>query len=114
MQIAHAPKAFASGAFDKKTGVRAAFIEVLKKKFPDYGLTYSVGGKISFDVFPNGWDKTYCLQFVKEFEEVHFFGDKTAKGGNDYEIYMHPGVKGHSVTGPVNTVEQCKQAFNCQ
>ena len=24
-----------------------------------------------------GWDKTYCLQFVKEFDEVHFFGDKT-------------------------------------
>lgn len=27
--------------------------------------------------FVQGWDKTYCLQFVQEFEEVHFFGDKT-------------------------------------
>lgn len=24
-----------------------------------------------------GWDKTYCLRYVEEFEEVHFFGDKT-------------------------------------
>ena len=25
-----------------------------------------------------GWDKTYCLQFVEEeFSEIHFFGDKT-------------------------------------
>ena len=25
-----------------------------------------------------GWDKTYCLQFVeKEYDEIHFFGDKT-------------------------------------
>lgn len=24
-----------------------------------------------------GWDKTYCLQFVDEFETIHFFGDKT-------------------------------------
>ena len=24
-----------------------------------------------------GWDKTYCLQFLEEFETVHFFGDKT-------------------------------------
>ena len=24
-----------------------------------------------------GWDKTYCLRFVEEFDEVHFFGDKT-------------------------------------
>lgn len=24
-----------------------------------------------------GWDKTYCLRYVEEFDEVHFFGDKT-------------------------------------
>lgn len=24
-----------------------------------------------------GWDKTYCLRFIPEFETVHFFGDKT-------------------------------------
>ena len=25
-----------------------------------------------------GWDKTYCLQFVeKDFDDIHFFGDKT-------------------------------------
>jgi phosphomannomutase len=29
-----------------------------------------------------GWDKTYCLQFVEEeFPEIHFFGDKT------FEVY---------------------------
>ena len=39
------------------------------------------GGQISFDVFPNGWDKTYCLRHLKgeAFDEIHFFGDKTAK-----------------------------------
>lgn len=27
---------------------------------------------------PQGWDKTYCLRFVKDdFDEIHFFGDKT-------------------------------------
>lgn len=31
-------------------------------------------------VFPQGWDKTFCLQFIeKEFHEIHFFGDKTYK-----------------------------------
>ena len=26
-----------------------------------------------------GWDKTYCLQFVEAdgFDDIHFFGDKT-------------------------------------
>jgi hypothetical protein len=29
-----------------------------------------------------GWDKTYCLQFVeKEYSEIHFFGDKTFEVG---------------------------------
>lgn len=29
-------------------------------------------------VFPRGWDKTFCLQYVEnEFSEIHFFGDKT-------------------------------------
>ena len=54
-------------------------MKVLKEKFADYGLTFSIGGQISFDIFPNGWDKTFCLQHVadEEFEEIHFFGDKT-------------------------------------
>ena len=29
-----------------------------------------------------GWDKTYCLQFVeKEHSEIHFFGDKCFEVG---------------------------------
>lgn len=68
-------------AYDKIHGVRAKFVETLKEKFPEYGLTYSIGGQISFDVFPKGWDKTYCLQHVeKDFGTIHFFGDKTYQG----------------------------------
>ncbi|KAG8908212.1 Phosphomannomutase, partial [Tulasnella sp. 417] len=59
--------------------VRAKFVQKLKETFPQYDLTYSIGGKISFDVFPRGWDKTYALKHVEDegFEEIHFFGDKT-------------------------------------
>ncbi|KAI0825858.1 eukaryotic phosphomannomutase [Irpex lacteus] len=99
--------------YDKKTHVRETFIKVLKEKFPDYGLTYSIGGKISFDVFPNGWDKTYCLNHVadEKFEEIHFFGDKTYKGGNDHEIYEDPRTIGHSVTKPEDTIKILKEEF---
>ena len=60
-------------------GVREAFVKVLQEKFADFGLTFAIGGQISFDVFPNGWDKTFCLNHVADegFEEIHFFGDKT-------------------------------------
>ncbi|KAF7370849.1 Eukaryotic phosphomannomutase [Mycena sanguinolenta] len=100
-------------AYDKQHNVRAKFIEVLKEKFPDYGLTYSIGGKISFDVFPHGWDKTYCLKHVadEEFEEIHFVGDKTQPGGNDYEIYADPRTIGHSVDGPAHTIRLLKEKF---
>lgn len=40
---------------------------------------FTLGGQISFDVFPQGWDKTYCLKHVElaGFKAIHFFGDKT-------------------------------------
>jgi len=61
--------------------VRTAFVKVLQEKFADYGLTFAIGGQISFDVFPSGWDKTYALRHVENegFEEIHFFGDKTSE-----------------------------------
>lgn len=97
--------------YDKEAKVREQFVTVLKKKFADYGLTYSIGGQISFDVFPTGWDKTYALQFVDHFKEIHFFGDKTYEGGNDYEIYTSPRTIGHSVKNPDETIAICKETF---
>lgn len=50
-------------------------------------------------------DKTYCLQFVKDsYTDIHFFGDKTELGGNDYEIYNSSRVIGHKVRGPDDTI----------
>ena len=56
-------------------------MDILREKFSDYGLTFLIGGKIFFDIFPNGWDKTFCLRHVadEQFEEIHFFGDSTHK-----------------------------------
>jgi phosphomannomutase len=74
-------------------------VEVLQKEFAHLGLTYSIGGQISFDVFPTGkftiqtqlqpvydalpslgWDKTYSLRHIEPegFTEIHFFGDKVS------------------------------------
>ena len=138
--------------FDNAHGVRKAMIAALQKEFPDIGLKYSIGGQISFDAFPVGWDKTFCLQFLKAdgkgaealasaaaaaardaasgagsspaaarradllarvagFDEIHFFGDKTFPGGNDFEIFSHPDVKGHTVTGPEDTMKQVRALF---
>uniref|UniRef100_A0A1A9UTR2 Phosphomannomutase n=1 Tax=Glossina austeni TaxID=7395 RepID=A0A1A9UTR2_GLOAU len=93
-------------AFDKEHQVRSKMIKVLQKEFADIDLTYSIGGQISFDVFPKGWDKTYSLRYIEanyKFKEIHFFGDKTEPGGNDYEIYMDPRTISHKVVSPSDT-----------
>jgi len=98
--------------FDKKEKVRENMIKEFKSKLPDLAkkLKCSIGGQISFDVFPHGWDKTYCLRFVKDhgFKEIHFFGDKTYEGGNDYEIFHDERTIGHTVKSPKETEELIK------
>mmetsp|Transcript_41582 Transcript_41582/g.67476 ORF Transcript_41582/g.67476 Transcript_41582/m.67476 type:complete len:247 (-) Transcript_41582:75-815(-) len=94
--------------YDKIHHVREKLVSILEEKFASYNFKYSIGGQISFDVFPIGWDKTFCLRFLNEFREVHFFGDKTSPGGNDYEIFSSERTVGHTVTSPEDTVAQCK------
>ncbi|XP_078043511.1 phosphomannomutase [Augochlora pura] len=94
--------------YDMENQIRRKFIQVLKKQFSDLPLSYSIGGQISFDVFPNGWDKTYCLRHLRGYHEVHFFGDQTLQGGNDYEIYESHLTVGHRVTCPEDTIKQLK------
>lgn len=97
--------------YDKTAKVREQFVAALSKEFADLNLTYSIGGQISFDVFPSGWDKTYSLQFVDHFKEIHFFGDKTYAGGNDHEIYESSRTIGHSVKNPIETMGMCEKLF---
>ncbi|VAH98240.1 unnamed protein product [Triticum turgidum subsp. durum] len=82
--------------YDKVHNVRPQMVSVLRDKFSHLNLTFSIGGQISFDVFPKGWDKTYCLRYLEEFKEIHFFGDKTYKGGNDHEIFESDRTVGHT------------------
>ncbi|CAG9481247.1 unnamed protein product [Plasmodium vivax] len=81
----------------------------LMRSFSQFGLTFSIGGQISIDCFPSGWDKTFCLRHIDGlFSEVLFFGDKTEEGGNDYEIFHDQRVRGFSVKSPDETEEIIK------
>ena len=93
----------------------------LKKHWRDYllthenttNLTFSIGGQISIDVFPEGWDKTYCLQFVEDkYDRILFFGDKTDMGGNDYEIYTSEKTESYKVLNPEDTIQKLSTTFN--
>lgn len=120
-------------------------VKILQEKFAHLGLTFAIGGQISFDVFPHGklsrifcsrlsrssaiprgriamqmdiadgpgWDKTYSLKHIEDegFDQIHFFGDKTFPGGNDYEIFEDPRTIGHTVTSPEHTQQLLEELF---
>ena len=102
--------------YDKIHNIRKEFVASLKKEFLGEGLTFSIGGQISFDVFPDGWDKRFCLNYLKNdgFREIHFFGDKTMEGGNDFEIFNDDRTIGHTVTSPEDTRAQVTKLLSMQ
>lgn len=99
--------------YDNEHKIRLKMIEAMKEKFQEVDLRYAIGGQISFDVYPNGWDKSFCLSRIpcEKFKEIHFFGDQTKIGGNDYEIYSHPLTIGHHVNSFKNTEEILIEMF---
>lgn len=98
---------------DKINHYRINMIKTLKETFPDLDLEYSIGGQISFDVYPKGTNKSFCLDYLKNVaSNIHFFGDKTAVGGNDHEIYVDERVIGHHVNNYKETIEICKHILN--
>jgi phosphomannomutase len=80
--------------------------------FPDLPLEIAIGGQISIDIYPTGLNKTRCLQYIENmYDEIHFIGDKTMEGGNDYEIYNDKRVIGHTTTDPIYTENIIYQSF---
>ena len=109
---------------DKKEKVREKLIQNIKRDWNNYcyfdedsfqelnKMRFSIGGQISFDIFPEGWDKTYCLQFVEhKYDKIYFFGDKTFEGGNDFEIYNDKRVEGYSVKKYNETINNLHNLF---
>lgn len=99
--------------YDKFHKIRDNMVKVLEEKFADkLNLKFSIGGQISIDCFIQGWDKRFCLQhFDASKMDIHFFGDKTSPGGNDFEIFQDSRTVGHTVVDPDDTIAQCKKIF---
>ena len=74
-------------SWDKEAGEREKIVSILRKKYED--LTFNVGGQISIDVSPSGYDKSRSIPYLREWHDgcsIHFFGDKLQPGGNDYPV----------------------------
>ncbi|ETN76970.1 eukaryotic phosphomannomutase [Necator americanus] len=96
--------------YDKEHQIREKFVRALQENFSRYGLCFVIGGQISVDAYPVGWDKTYCLQYIeKDYDKIYFFGDKTMPGGNDHAIFEDPRTIGHTVVDPADMKKQVEQ-----
>ncbi|KAM9779919.1 phosphomannomutase 1 [Neosynchiropus ocellatus] len=98
---------------DKREKIREKFVAALKERFAGKGLRFTRGGLISFDVFPEGWDKRLCLELLENegLEAIYFFGNETSDGGNDYEIFHDPRTIGFTVYSPDDTARLCRRLF---
>ena len=77
-----------------------------EEKFGEkYKLRFTKGGVKSFDVYPMGWDKTFCFNFIKGYDNILFQGDNTYPGGGDYYLAVHERItKGIYVKNPEDTI----------
>ena len=106
---------------DKLYGYRKNLIESIQRRWNEFiyesenkeiELQFSLGGMISIDIFPKGWDKTYCLNFVDDkYDKIYFLGNNTEKGGNDYEIFNDPRTESYSVKSPEETMKIINDRF---
>ena len=74
--------------YDKLHGDRAGIVETLSHCHPD--LDFAIGGNISIDIYPRGYDKSQAVRHLRgevgSTPEIIFFGDRTEAPGNDYGI----------------------------
>tara|TARA_Y100000592_G_scaffold100890_1_gene183534 strand:+ start:1062 stop:1799 length:738 start_codon:yes stop_codon:yes gene_type:complete len=74
--------------WDAKKKDRKVIVDALSMYHPH--LDFVIGGKISIDIFPKGYDKSQAAKHRREEAgkdtEIVFFGDRTDYPGNDYAI----------------------------
>jgi len=100
-------------ACDEINKIREYWINELKDVIINYklDLTVALGGSTSFDIYPNGWDKTYVTNHLSEYEDVIFVGDKCQEGGNDKALYdlLKPKDCSYETTNPDTTMKIISQ-----
>jgi len=75
--------------WDKKSKERSGIAKKVEETFPD--LEAKLGGQISLDIQPKGFNKSQAVKYVRslnKYDCIYFFGDKGFEGGNDYDARL--------------------------
>lgn len=91
---------------DKEFKIRETFLKSIieSTKQIKTSLNVKIAGTTSFDIFPQGWDKTFVLNHLLDCD-VWFVGDRCYPDGNDFEIYesLKPKNRAFSVVNEKET-----------
>ncbi|MHA1522593.1 MAG: hypothetical protein ACTSRK_20685 [Promethearchaeota archaeon] len=89
--------------YDHKNQERARLRRIIMEQYPD--IEVSIGGQISIDIYPVGKNKSQIIRNIKG--PIHFFGDKTMEGGNDYDLAKEL----HTLPNKVTQVENWEETM---
>ena len=105
--------------YDKEHHILSTFKNKIDQYFKenqlDDKLIVCFGGKISIDIFPKQWNKSFCLQNINhEIYNIIFTGDNIFEGGNDYDIAIDKRVFGYyKVNHQPDTVPFLEWVISC-
>lgn len=93
---------------DKKHKYKKQLIELLQDKAKQLNILTLLdiveGGTVGIALYPKEYDKVQVIKYVRDtYTEIHYFGDKYRKNGNDYNLINHPNIVGHCVDDPSDT-----------
>ena len=89
-------------------GLRGEYLIRLQLKVHNSPVVCKLGGDTSFDIYPRGWDKTYCLKYFEDYNKF-FVGDRCYPDGNDYEIFQALSGRSWKTVSPENTAKLIKE-----
>jgi len=93
---------------DTKHNIRTRFHKHILRdiKTAEIPVEVTLGGSTSFDIYPTGWDKTYCLRHFDNM--IHWFvGDSCTGTGNDRTLYeaVSENSRGFITESPERTIK---------
>ena len=102
---------------DKKNYIRETFIAQFNFNYNSELITIKLGGETSFDIYPNGWSKTFPLdkEPFSKYEKIYFAGDRCYESGNDEELYNYllatKNNNAYQVNNPKETIKLIKETI---
>jgi phosphomannomutase len=94
--------------WDKHHWIRHKWFKFAREELDNAGLedvVIKMGGDTSFDIYPEGWDKTYAFKNFENYDKIYFVGDRCGPDGNDKEAYELAGDLGFITEGPEQTIK---------